>query len=1590
MASIQTNLSRSPYFDDFVENTDYYRILYKPGVAVQTRELNQTQSILQDQINKFGRNIFKEGSIVEGCALTFDSKIAYVKLNDNYVNSTSFTISDFENQYVYNSNGLKALVLNTTQGFVSQAPNTNTLYVKYLNSTTYSNGSQQSTFDANDVLTVATSANLSIGNVTVCSNTSNPAIGNPTGYGYAMTSSEGVVFKKGTFLYVPKQTILVTPYTNIPDGLSVGFDAVESIITSQANSSLYDNAAGSPNYSAPGADRLQIVPELVVRNTSEVANNNSFFTIADFKEGNPVTVKQTAQYSSLGAAMAQRTYETNGDFVVSPFLLTTEPLANTSDPNYYNYVNLIASKGLGYVEGYRVEYLNNNIVPLRKGTDYNFYAQQIVSANFGNYVFAKEFVGEFGDSSAVIQVELHNVAKQAVTAGTLLATGYSATTKIGTANIRGFSFDSGIPGTPSAQYRLYLFNVQMLPGHNFGEVKSVIYYDGGLEGVCDVVLDYSSKAVMQQPALNGLIYRFGQKAIKSDGFDNTEFVYRKKSTAQFLANGYCSVTIPPVAGAGTEQFPYSGTLSATQQQEFFLVPTSSGITANSSGKVSVNTTSNAVIGSSTAFLANYVVGDFVGVYTTGSYENRMITFIANNTYMNVSKPFNNANTNADYAKTFPVGAPLAFSNRNNRNIVVSTSTAEFQLGDTPLSPFNVDVFYSVNRASTVPIKKVLNSGKYVKIKVSNNAAGLSGPWSLGLPDVVSIDGVWVGSGSSYTDSGANMAQYFKLDNGQRDSHYDLASISVLTNSPADHLTSNSNLLVKLTHWTYNQSQGYGFFTANSYPIDDIDQANTNAITTQEIPLYTSSTGSLYNLRDSVDFRPFAVNTATSTSTIASATVNPSSTLTFSGNPYLPAPDSNFQSDLEYYLRRIDRVSLDIGGNLIVSEGIAAPTNPTVPQEKLGAMTLGFMYVPPFPSLPTSLAKQYNRYDYAITSRLAQNQRYTMKDIGALRKRIENLEYYTSLSLLEQSAASLQVRSSSTGQNRFQNGFFVDAFKGFNLTNTFDPQFYIAIDDQRNELRPAFVQFRSQFTFDAVRSSGVTQHGELIMLNHTSNNVYSSQNFASKYRNCIEGNVYDWAGTIVLDPPGTISPDITTSPPVINNIDMAQNWINLSNAWGTKWGNWVQVSNNTVTTTNPGVDHDHDNDRDDQGGSTTTTTTTVSQRVGQQLNVQTQTDSYNLGTFVTGVSILPYLKAAIIRYTAHGLKPNTRLYAYFANVPVSQYCAPANASLVQTGNFGDPITSDATGSAYGYFYLPPNTFKSQENTFVLNDISDLTQGASATQTQASAVFYGSTLSISMGQSILSTREAIATEQFVTQSNVVITSVTTPIPTSGHGSCGCGCFTFDTLVSMADGSFKKISEVDIGDYVLNKDGKVWNKVLFIEKVKGDYFEKLYSPSDEYEPFATANHPMFIDGEMASVDPDKNNQWYPWLGKNKVLVPHSVVDATSDIVYNLWVDGDNTYIVNGYGTHSIIGDGGLLRNAIEQGYVSYENGLETMRYYTEAGKAITYGVYVVNNLLGKANIKFINKLAAKILTKDTVARNIADVGFKIIGGIACLFKK
>lgn len=1373
--TIDTNISATPYFDDFDETDNYYQILYRPSVAVQTRELNSMQSMVQDQINKFGRHIFKEGSVVEGCAFTFDNNYNYVKINDNYANNSVIpNIADIQGAYVTNSRGLQAVVVNTFAGFQAQAPDFNTLFVKYLNSSTYANGVVQRAFANNENLIVSSSDGAVLSSNVVVATTANS-----TGLGYAFTTTEGVIFKKGFFLRVPSQTLVVSRYNNRPDDISVGFEATETIITPEMNTELVDNAAGAPNYEAPGAHRLQIVPSLITRTTSEIANTSSFFSVCDFKNGLPVSIKSDPQYSLLGADMARRTYETNGDYVVTPFVLSTQTKTDVSGNANTNYHSLVSSPGLAYVKGHRVEFINNNTVPLRKGIDTQTTAGQVVSSNYGYYFKVDEYCGDFNNNK-IVQLEIHSVAKNAISGRTFLSTGYSSTTKIGTAYCRGVAYESGIPGV-DAVYRLYVFNLNMLPGYSPAQAKSIIYYNAGVSAVADIVLTYSASlsadiAVIYDTSNEIMVHSFGQKALKNDGFASEQYVYRNRETANFLTTGVATLTLAAADGSGTESFYTQGSFSTTAENSFLVIPTATGYSAAKTGTIS--SSGVAVTGVDTAFLTEYSVGDYI----YADAETRRIVSITTNTAMTVDAAWSSPLSGDNHQKTFPAGVPINFQS-STRTISATTGTATFTLGETANAAFGAAFYVDVLRAATTSIKKTINRSSLVQIDIASHSAGASGPWCLGIPDAFRLNNVWVGSGT-YANTNADRTNQFYIDNGQRDAFYNLSYLYSTT-----PLQANATLLVSIDHFTKNESQGHGYFNANSYPIDDANTSNTAAIQTHQIPVYTSrSSGSISDLRDCIDFRPYANNTANVVTSTTNITTNPSTTVVMavdaSLGAYLPTPDTSYTGTISYYLPRTDRIALTTSGEILINEGVSAIKS-APPLELPGTMTIGFASIPPYPSLIPSVAAQYSRYDYAVQMTMQQTKRFTMADIGKMSNRIDRLEYYTSLSLLEQSVQSLQIRSSTTGQNRFKNGIMVEPFKDFTISNTNDPQYRIAIDAKRNEARPFFTLQKAAMYFDEAASSNVVKTGEMVTLDYTEA-AYQTQPYASRYHNCIEGNIYNFRGSLSLSPPGDVDHDITVGPDIISNVDLAANWANLQKfiptAFGTAWGEWSTVGSSTSTQTGSSVLTGETRNADgsiSQSYQTQVTSTTTSQlqQVGQQLAIQPTQTQINVGNYITNISVLPYVKPRIIRFTAYGMKPSAKLYAYFDSVPVSVLCCPIEVYtgvITVTGGIpyaddGDRIyydefgtiykytfggwaadlQADASGTVHGFFAIPGGMFKAGQLEFKLTDISDLSQGEAAVTTQATTFYHASPISIQKSNAFLQVRDSALVVQEVIQ-------------------------------------------------------------------------------------------------------------------------------------------------------------------------------------------------------------------------------------------------
>ena len=85
-----------------------------------------------------------------------------------------------------------------------------------------------------------------------------------------------------------------------------------------------------------------------------------------------------------------------------------------------------------------------------------------------------------------------------------------------------------------------------------------------------------------------------------------------------------------------------------------------------------------------------------------------------------------------------------------------------------------------------------------------------------------------------------------------------------------------------------------------------------------------------------------------------------------------------------------------------------------------------------------------------------NRRYTMRDIGKLEDRIERIEDFTTLNLLEQESEPLQILDAS-GLDRCKPGFVVDNFSGHKTGFTSHSDYNCSIDYENGELRPSYVQ-----------------------------------------------------------------------------------------------------------------------------------------------------------------------------------------------------------------------------------------------------------------------------------------------------------------------------------------------------------------------------------------------------------------------------------------------------------------------------------------------------------------------------------------------------
>lgn len=1205
---IETDLNVEPYYDDANNALDsnYHRILFRPSVAIQARELTQLQDILQNQIERFGDNIYVAGTIIKGCNFNFDSNYYYAKILDlRPIDSQPANPSQYVNLLAHEAtSNLYAICVNYQDGFESQDPDLKTLYFKYINSginneQQFSSGSTLQFFSNTDpdYAEVSNTTNYFVdGDVTIASVT------NAVGTGYSMSVSSGVIFQKGHFIQVANNTsVIVSKYSSFPDNTVVGFMIDENIVTEYQDTTLYDKAAGSSNFNAPGAHRLQLIPTLTAFDINSVPEEN-FLSLVEWESGNITKSFQQTQYSELGNELARRTYEESGNYFIRPFRLHME---NANDTHNY----AVTSAGLAYIEGHRVEQLNNIRTPVRKGTDVKTVRNQIISTNFNNSILVKEFVGNF-PSNIIANVSLRSAAGSKITNNSFGSIS-PAGVEIGTAKVISVVYESGTIGTDSCVYRLYLSDVTMNPGKSFRSVKG-IYYAGSPAGFADVILTYDSTtssnvAKLEEPSKSCLVFKTSKTGLASLSNTGTlpDYVYRTVANSQINNNGNSNI----IQLTGSNKYLYGqGVVSTTQENDVVVIPTSFSSGANSAnvtlaktGNVTITSGNNkvqAAAGNTTLFTSEYQIGDYICIANTP----KRIVSISNSSYMLVDSAWLTS-TSGTHNKCYPRNVPINFSDRQSTINIIDSNSQQMVLSllasngasETLTSNANISVYTNVLVPNDPDRGLQINNSISVRLNLANNAGGVNGPWCLGVPygyrlrnvykssntgafqanttsgnlylttntsgfsNGVSLFGYGIPNGTTAnvanstallmsaaatatttngqftyayysTSESDDFTKAFVLDDGQKDAFFDQSFLVKNPDYNQSFGVDSTTLLTVVFDVFKPINTGKGYISIDSYRtlID-----TTTDLDYETIPSYTSSSGTTYQLRDSIDFRPFVNTTANILASTSTATINPRYTSVLPNTEnYVVAPNQTFIYDTRYYIGRIDKLMLNSYGAYSVVEGTPSE-RPKEPADKTDAMTLATINIPPIPSLAETILNTNTATNYLVSLTTAnQNRVYTMKDISSLDNRIKNVEYYTSLSLLEQQTSSLTISSSITGANRFKNGIFVDNFSTTDSLDVTNTEFRAALSPSETALVPRTVTTKIPLRYDS--GSNTIIKGNYVVLDNSSELVpIITQKFGSNTRNCTD-TFYSYVGSINLAPNYVELPELNTADPV--NVD----------------------------------------------------------------------------------------------------------------------------------------------------------------------------------------------------------------------------------------------------------------------------------------------------------------------------------------------------------------------------------------------------------------------------------------------------------------------
>ena len=1234
--------------------------------------MTQLQTLLQNQTSVFGKHIFQNGSRVSG-ANQVRQIATYLKLDSNYSN-IAISANNFNGKTIYSTDGTKRAQVLVSYDVDKGTGDPATLMIKQLYGDPFVAGETIKTEDN-------AFANVATGGV---------------GTGLTFSIDEGYWFYEGFFVKNLAQTIAVSKYS-INANSRIGFNVTENILTSSDDTTLLDPALEASNYQAPGADRFAIELNLAQKDYLST-DRTQFIEVGKFYNGNYFTSVQLSEYAGLADEFAHRTYDQSGNYTVNAFNLNlTDNSSNTAQ------TSVILSPGKAYVYGYEVSTSLPTTINVDKPRD-TFSVNGILSADYGEYIYTKNHYGSFPIDS-LSKIDVHCVSRANVNTSSVAAL---SNTKIGTVRVKSYDYDSSsnTSNSKTYTYRTSIFDVNInnsITGNvntaptttsvTIGNVSAGQFYssvDNAYAGAIFTITTgpgstEGSKIITSFNAATQTITFSAADAYVATLNTSSKFIidFEFSSAESFIVNS--STTIVSSADIDSRSQDPASTynysfISATSLEPLIFKLGQDWIANNSITNMkyyykklytSVNFSSN----SATITVPDPVNESFIQASLDSS---ELMNYQIICTTASGAHTVGQIVTSANLSVTTGTGtATLTVANSNSMvaNVIATIYTPNAVAKSKTYITCNPCVQTSANiSTANVDSGAAIIYGSNGQVTIANTSVIKTPgtPQSLYVADVDKIVQILDFNGASVSNTGGiDVTTKYSFDNGQRDSYYDHSSIILKSGVTAP----KGPLVVRYNGYV---SSGSGFATNYSY----IPNYNI-------IPSYTSRSGITYNLRDCLDFRPVRANAVGSFSSTSF-----SFNLTPSTGPKIPEMGTSIISSYSYYLPRTDLIVIHKNKIFEVIKGISSltPQDPKVPND---AMVLYVLHNPAYVANTSVISVQY-----------IDNKRYTMRDIGTLEKRISNLEYYTSLSLLEQDTLGKQDLTvlDSTNLPRFKNGILTDSFTGSSVADITNDSYKASIDSTNKEMRPTFNITSFGLTYDTVSSPDCVQSGPFVLLSSQNSKILITQSYASDLINLNPFNVVKYLGKISLSPSSDIWVDTNRAADVLVNLSGDHDaWEMITNNLpvSTQWGSWNDIFFGQPQT----------NTQQWSSGWTTYTQTNTTQSVTQQkqgitTSVVPQTITQNIGDRVVNVAIIPYIRASQVMFYGSNFKPVTKMYGFFDSQSVDNYIARANRFVLDNSSkfscrVGNPENINVTNTITNTVNVVSSIQNSSNSVFTLN-------------------------------------------------------------------------------------------------------------------------------------------------------------------------------------------------------------------------------------------------------------------------------------------------